>query len=77
MPFVQNTTCMNFTLFSSEIFWTSINPSTEIITNCQMFSQILYTNHFVFFLMVGLIRLIALLGSMMLTVSVSESEELD
>jgi NADH:ubiquinone oxidoreductase subunit 6 (subunit J) len=42
-----------------------------------MFSQILYTHYFIFLLLVGLILLIALLGSMMLTVSMSEDTSLD
>jgi NADH:ubiquinone oxidoreductase subunit 6 (subunit J) len=72
MPFVQNTTLLNFKFFSTELFWSQISTSVEIIENCQLFSQILYTHYFVFFLLVGLILLIALLGSMMLTVSMSE-----
>jgi NADH:ubiquinone oxidoreductase subunit 6 (subunit J) len=39
-----------------------------------MFSQILYTNYFIFFLMVGFILLIALLASMMLTVYTTKSD---
>lgn len=74
MPFMQNTTIINFNTFSSKIFWTKTSLITEIVENCQMFSQILYTQYFVFFLMVGLILLIALLGSMMLTVSINNSE---
>jgi NADH:ubiquinone oxidoreductase subunit 6 (subunit J) len=74
MPFIQNTTIINFNTFSSNFFWTKTSLITEIVENCQMFSQILYTHYFVFFLMVGLILLIALLGSMMLTVSIDNSE---
>lgn len=74
IPFIQNTTSINYNFFSSNFFWIKTNSITEIIENCQMFSQILYTNYFTFFLMVGLILLIALFGSMMLTVSVDNSE---
>lgn len=77
LPFVQNTTITNFNNFSTDIFWSQINIGTHVIENCQMFSQILYTHYFIFLLLVGLILLIALLGSMMLTVSMSEDTSLD
>jgi NADH-quinone oxidoreductase subunit J len=77
MPFIQSTSSINFKYFSTNIFFTQISTNVNIIENCQMFSQILYTHYFVFFLLVGLILLVALLGSMMLTVSMSDDSSLD
>jgi NADH-quinone oxidoreductase subunit J len=74
MPFVYNTTIINYNTFSSDIYWTKLGNTAQIIENCQNFGQILYTNYFVFFLILGLILLIALLGSMMLTVSASNRD---
>lgn len=74
LPFVYQTTIINFQSFSSKIYWTKLSGVSQILENCQIFGQTLYTNYFVFFLIVGLILLIALFGSMMLTVSASNRD---
>lgn len=74
MPFVSNTTFIDFKPFDIDIYWTEFSNITDFLTNCQTFGQVLYTHYFVFFLIVGLILLIALLGSMMLTVSASSND---
>lgn len=71
MPFVHNTTVINFQPFSYELYWTKLSGVSQIIDNCQVFGTVLYTTYFVYFLIVGLILLIALFGSMQLTVSAS------
>lgn len=67
-PFISDTTLINFQPFSTKFYWATIR-TIELSENCQIFGQLLYTHYFIFFLMVGLILLVALFGSMMLTVS--------
>jgi NADH-quinone oxidoreductase subunit J len=74
LPF--NEACYNLPLFSkveapvSFVNWFNV---VDGLTNIQLIGQILYTHYFVFFLMAGFILFVAILGSLMLTLTLNKS----
>jgi len=68
----------NYTLISSTDYnW--INWFSEInhLSNTQMLGQILYTYYYLFFLIAGFILFVALIGSLMLTVTLNKSYKIN
>jgi NADH-quinone oxidoreductase subunit J len=68
----------NYTLMSATNYnW--INWFSEInhLSNTQMLGQILYTYYYLFFLIAGFILFVALIGSLMLTVTLNKSYKIN
>ena len=68
----------NYTLMSATDYnW--INWFSEInhLSNTQMLGQILYTYYYLFFLIAGFILFVALIGSLMLTVTLNKSYKIN
>ena len=74
LPFTE--TCYNLPFFSDFgtgflfVDWFSF---VDGLTNIQLIGQILYTHYFVFFLMAGFILFVAILGSLMLTLTLNRN----
>lgn len=66
LPFTKLTSS-NFETYSEEIYWQHLSNFAYVTENIDLFGQLLYTEYFVFFLILGLILLIALLGAVLLT----------
>lgn len=52
-----------------DFYWVNWFSEMHVITNIEAIGQLLYTYYFVFFLMAGLILLIAIVGALMLSLS--------
>jgi len=68
-----NYTLMNTTNYNWINWFSEINH----LSNTQMLGQILYTYYYLFFLIAGFILFIALVGSLMLTVTLNKSYKIN
>jgi NADH-quinone oxidoreductase subunit J len=68
-----NYTLMNTTNYNWINWFSEINH----LSNTQMLGQILYTYYYLFFLIAGFILFIALIGSLMLTVTLNKSYKIN
>jgi len=74
LPFSND--CYNLPMFSSitreysPVVWFQ---HIDCLTNIQLMGQILYTHYFIFFLMAGFILFVAILGSLMLTLTLNKN----
>jgi NADH-quinone oxidoreductase subunit J len=68
-----NYTLMNTTNYNWINWFSEINH----LSNTQMLGQILYTYYYLFFLIAGFILIIALVGSLMLTVTLNKSYKIN
>ncbi|PCI24062.1 MAG: hypothetical protein COB67_11940 [SAR324 cluster bacterium] len=71
LPFINVVPTAEIFSFSDDINFgpLSVCDSSLHLSNIDLFGQLLYTKFFIFFLIVGLILLIALLGAVLLTYS--------
>jgi len=68
----------DLTFFSSSAFltdylWVNWFAEVESISNVQILGQLLYTYYFVFFLIAGFILFVAVLGALMLTLTLNKT----
>jgi len=59
--------------FSTTNLWINWMSEIDFISNIQAIGQLLYTYYFVFFLVAGLILFVAVLGALMLTLTLNKS----
>lgn len=57
----------------SNFYWVNWFAEMDAVSNIQNIGQLLYTHYFVFFLMAGFILFIAVLGALMLTLTLNKS----
>jgi len=68
----------NYTLMSATNYnWTNWFFEINHLSNTQMLGQILYTYYYLFFLIAGFILFVALVGSLMLTVTLNKGYKIN
>jgi len=65
-------TFFSSTSFSTNYLWIRWFAEINYISNVQIIGQLLYTYYFVFFLIAGFILFIAVLGALMLTLTLNK-----
>jgi len=68
-----NLTSLDNLFVPVRFYWVDWLSEIHIITNVEAIGQLLYTYYFVFFLMAGLILLVAIIGALMLSLSYNKN----
>lgn len=71
-PLIELTSLSNSS-FLTNYTWVNWFTEVESISNIQVLGQLLYSYYFVFFLITGLILLVAVLGALMLTLTLKKT----
>jgi NADH-quinone oxidoreductase subunit J len=73
IPLIKGVTAFPYASSGTEYTYINWFNQIDFITNLESMGQLLYTYYFVFFLMSGFILFVAMLGAIMLTLSLKKS----
>jgi hypothetical protein len=73
IPLIKGVTAYPYGNLGTEYVYINWFNQIDFITNLEAIGQLLYTYYFVFFLMSGFILFVAMLGAIMLTLTLEKS----